>query len=54
MSLDLSYHKKHQYIWFRGGDQFLRYKAFYEHQLVSLGASYHKEHKYIYGLEVGI
>ena len=26
-----SYHKEHEYIWFRSGDQtFLRYKAFYE------------------------
>ena len=21
VSLDLSYHKEHEYIWFRGGDQ---------------------------------
>ena len=30
-----------------GSEQFLRYKAFYEPELVSLGASY-KEHEYIW------
>ena len=48
MSLDLSYHKEYQYIWFRGGGSqwFLRYEAFYEPQLVSLDVSYNKEHEY--------
>ena len=31
-----------------GIEQFLRYKAFYAPQLVSLDASYHKEHEYIW------
>ena len=49
MSLDLSSHKEHQYMWFRGGDlNILRYKAFYEPQLESMVASYHKEHDYVW------
>ena len=50
MSLDLSYHKEHQYIRFRGGEseRFLRYRAFYEPNMKSLDASYHKEHEYIW------
>ena len=31
-----------------GSEKFLKYKAFYEPQLVSLDASYHKEHEYIW------
>ena len=41
--LNASYHKKHEYVWFRGwgSERFLRYQAFYE----SKGVGHARAHK---------